>query len=49
MYTVVGFLAALLLVWVLVVPSIAGIDTWKVALAIIGFTLLVLSGRNKGT
>lgn len=42
-----GLAVATVLAFTLVVPRVTGIDTWKIALALVGFGLLVASGRGK--
>jgi hypothetical protein len=39
--------ATLALMIIAVVPSIAGISTWKWVLAVLGFVLFVLGGRGR--
>ena len=40
---------SIVLAFVVIVPSVFGISTWKIALGVLGFVLIVLSGRNNTT
>ena len=42
-----GAAAAVLGAFVMIVPSLFGISTWKIALGALGLALIVLSGREK--
>ena len=42
-----GSAVAVLVAVVLGVPTIAGIDTWKIALGVVGLILFVLSGGRR--
>jgi hypothetical protein len=42
---IVGLAVALVLAGTVIVPRIAGVDTWKIVLAAIGLGLIVASGR----
>lgn len=44
--TITGAVLACVLAFMLIVPSIDGISTWKYVLAGVGFLLLVMSGAT---
>lgn len=46
---IIGALTAAALAFVVAVPSVGGISTWKYILGAIGLALFVLAGRNPST
>jgi hypothetical protein len=45
----VGATIAVVLAFVIVIPEIGGVSTWKYVLAAIGLILIILAGRKEST